>query len=156
MSCTAEEIQEKKRLAAERLKKTKAAAQNPIPVSNPNTSTSTVTSPGTSTKPTSSFYGNDLQQKANELNQYENKMKHQHHIGQSSRIMSQPYPKRDANVTTPATANNSAHIFLKPFEKVITCTCSMISSSRFEVIPSGYLDKLITVFKTIPTRSYSK
>lgn len=156
MSCTADEIEEKKRLAQERLKKTKEASQSQIPVSHPSTSANNATSPGTSTKSTSIFYGNDTQQKANTLNHHENKMKQQHQYGQISRIMSQPYPKRDANVPTPATAQNSAHKFLKPFEKVITCTCSMISSTRFQVITSGYSDKLIAVFKTIATRSYSK
>lgn len=156
MNCTAEEIQEKRRLAVERLKKTKAAAPNQMPVLNPSTSTSTATSPGTSTKPTSIFYGNDTQPKANALDQYENKMKQQHQYGQTSRIMSQPYPKRDTNVTPSTTTNNSAQHFLRPFEKITTCTCSMISSSRFQVNTSGYSEKLIAEFKTIPTRSYSK
>lgn len=157
MSCTVKEIEEKRRLALERLKKTKEAAQNPPEsVSNPTTSTNMVTSPGTSTKSTSTFYGNDTNQKVNALNQYENKMKQQHQYGQSSRIMSQPYPKRDAKPTPSTTTNNNAQQFMKPFEKVITCTCSMISSSRFQVNTSGYSAKLIELFKTLPTRSYSK
>lgn len=159
MSCSLAEIQEKRRLALERLKKTKEAAQNHAPASNPTTSASTVTSPGTSTKSTSAFYGNDTQQKANALNQYENKMKQQTHHGQTNRILSQPYPKRDANAnatSSSTTTHNSAHSFLKPYEKVVTCICSMISTTRFQAITSGYSDKLINVFKTIPTRSYSK
>lgn len=143
----------------ERLKKTKESAQNQVPASKPTTSTSTVnTSPGTSTKPTSIFYGNDTHQKANALDQYENKMKQQQYHGQTNRIISQPYPKRDANATSSSTTtnNNSAQIFLKPFEKPVTCTCSMISSTRFQVTTSGYSDRLINEFKTISTRSYSK
>lgn len=159
MNCTAEEIKEKRRLALERLKKTKEATQNQIPVPIPTTSASTATSPGTSTKPTSSFYGNDTHQKTNALNQYENKMKQQHQYGQTNRIMSQPYPKRDDKPTSSTTTNNNnnnAKTFMNSFKKVITCTCSMISSSRFQVNISGYSAKLIDVFKTIPTRSYSK
>lgn len=148
MSCTAAEIQEKKRLAMERLKKTKESAQHQNQISLPSTSsnTVTVTSPGTSTKSTASFYGNE--HKLNELHQHENKMQQPH---QSNRILSQPYPKRD-----PKTTSNNAQQFMQTIEKVITCTCTMISPSRFEVIMSGYSDKLIDVFKTIPKRSYSK
>lgn len=158
MQCSAEQIKEKRRLALERLKRTKdsqtqAQASNPTATSN---GTSTATSPGTSTKPTSTFYGSDTQKKANELNEYENKMKQQHHHGQASRILSQPYPKRDPNATSSsATSNNNAPKFLKPFEKVVTCTCSMISPTRFQVVTCGYSEPLINVFKTIPTRSYS-
>lgn len=155
MSCTAEEIKEKRRLAQERLKKTKeSAAQNKISVSNANASVNTVTSPGTSTKSTSTFYGNE--QKDIALHEHENKMKQQHQYGQTSRILSQPYPKRDANVTQSTTASNNAKQFMSSLEKVITCTCTMISATLFQVIVSGYSDKLIDVFKTISKRSYSK
>lgn len=159
MQCSVEEIKEKRRLALERLKKTKEGAQSHAPTPNPTTaSASTATSPGTSTKPTSIFYGSDTQQKANALDAYENKMKQQHHHGQSNRILSQPYPKRDTNAaaSTSTTSNNSAQKFLKPFEKVVTCTCSMVSSKRFQVVTCGYSDKLINIFKSIATRSYSK
>lgn len=165
MQCTADEIAEKRRLAMERLKKKKEAAQIQAPTPNSSTaSASTVTSPGTSTKSTSIFYGSDSQQKANALNQHENKMKQPHYHGQTNRILSQPYPKRDANstpsttttTTTTTMSNNSAQSFLKPFEKVVTCACSMISPTRFQVVTCGYSEKLIDIFKTIPTRSYSK
>lgn len=150
MSCTTEEINEKRRLAQERLKKTKeSSVQNQISVSNASGSANTVTSPGTSTKSASIFYGNE--QKGNALHQHENKMKQQHKHGQTSRILSLPYTTRN-----PKPTNNNAQQFMHSMEKVITCTCSMITSTRFQVIPSGYSDKLIDVFKTIAKRYYSK
>lgn len=149
----------------ERLKKTKASfepaqtAQTPKPLANKNTATS----PATDTKPTSIFYGNETNQKAEALNQYENKLKHHPSHSSSNRIMSQPYPKRDGNVMTktvqPTNTNNSsnsAQKFCSIFKKVISCTCSMISSTRFQVTESGYSDKLIEIYKSIPTRAFSK
>lgn len=165
MGCTAEEIAEKRRLAMEKLKKTKATfepartAQTPKPMTNNNTATS----PGTDTKPTSIFYGNEKNQKAETLNQYENKLKHQPSHSSSNRILSQPYPKRDEKMMTknvqPTNTNNnsnSAQKFNSIFKKVISCTCSMISSTRFQVKESGYSAKLIDIYKSIPTRAFSK
>lgn len=147
MSCTAEQIAEKKRLALERLKQTKASQQSA-------TSSKNARSPGAAT-----FYGNEKNEKANQLNQYENKMKHQPSHSSSNRILSQPYPQRNANPNlTPTNANNhqknqnTASIF----KKVVTCTCSMISQTRFQVTESGYFATLIDVYKSIPTRAFGK
>lgn len=152
MSCTAEEIQEKKRLALERLKKTKET-QSPLSV--PNATTSTATSPGTSTKSPSTFYSNSVPRgNASAIqHQHENKMKQLRHYGQTSRILSQPYPKRDEK---PTNNNNNAQMFMTSKEKVIACSCTMMSATRFQVITSSYSDKLIDIFKTIPKRAYSK
>lgn len=170
MGCTAEEIAEKRRLAMEKLKKTTAAfeaTRTPNPTTNsttnPTSNKKTITSPGTDTKPTSIFYGNGKNEKAETLNQYEIKMKHQTNHSSSNRILSQPYPKRDGTVTknvqfTHATNNNSnsAQKFNSMFKKVINCTCSMISSTRFQVKESGYSARLIDIYKSIPTRAFSK
>lgn len=151
MSCTAEQIAEKRRLAMEKLKQTKASAQNnqsagPTPQSN------NATSPGTNAK---SFYGNGRNEKANQLNQYESKMKQQQQTpGHSNRISSQPYP-RNASAQY-KTTNNNQQKMASIFKNVVTCTCVMISPRRFQVIHKGYHAKLIDVFKTIPTRSYGK
>lgn len=151
MSCTAEEIAKKRHEALERLKQTKALAQTG------NVSNKT-TSPGTSNKATSNFYGNASNNKADTLNQLENKMKQQPTSSHHNRISSQPYP-RNGNTTnnTPTRNTNGNQQKMAPiFAKPVTCTCSMISSKRFHVIPKGYNEKLIDVFKTIPTRSYGK
>lgn len=155
MSCSAAEIAEKRRLAKERLQKTLGTAHTPKPT----TSSNIATSPGTDAKPTSVFYGNGNNEKAETLNQYENKMKHQPSHRTANRISSQPYPVRDgaaAQSTSSTNTNNNARKVVSIFEKVISCTCSMISSTRFQVKESGYSAKLIDVYKSIQTRSFGK
>lgn len=162
MGCTAEEIAEKRRLAKEKLQKTAAAfAAARTPTSKPTTHSTTATSPGTDTKPTSVFYGNEKNDKAETLNQYENKMKHQPSHSSSNRILSQPYPKRDgaaaqSTSTTSTNMDNKASKVAPMFTKTVTCACSMISSTRFQVKESGYSAKLIDIYKSIPTRAFSK
>lgn len=147
MSCTAADIAEKKRQAMERLKHTKASAQT-----TPNSKNSTSTE--TTNKNTFSFYGSATNEKTNTLNKYENKMKQQPTYRQSNRISSQPYP-RNGN-TSPKATNNNEQKIAPVFKNVVTCTCTMISPKRFQVIQKGYHAKLIDVFKTIPTRSFGK
>lgn len=151
MSCTFEEIAKKRLEAAERLKQTRALAQSS------NVSNQT-TSPGTVAKATSNFYGNTSNDKAKTLNQYENKMKQQTTPSYNNRISSQPYPRNGNSVKNASTSNtNNNQQKLAPiFAKPVTCTCSMISSKRFQVVQSGYNEKLIHVFKTISTRSYGE
>lgn len=150
MSCTAEQIAEKRREAAERLKQTKANAQ----ASKPNASSNNATSPGTAAK---SFYGKQQNEKADALDQYQNKLKQDTKHNTSNRILSQPYPKRDGNTNAPQNASANTNTNWKAtFGKVVTCTCSMISATRFQVIISGYSEKLIDTFKSIPTRAYSE
>lgn len=150
MGCTAEEIAEKRRKAMERLKETKAQTSKLMPSKNP--------SPETDTKPTSIFYGNNTNQKANQLNQYELKMKNQHgDHSKLNRILSQPYPKRDGTDTKTTSFTTNTTNAQKPFaQKPITCTCSMISPTRFKVVESDYSAKLIDIYKSIPNRSYGK
>lgn len=163
MGCTAEEIAEKRRVAMERLKQTKETAKT----SKSNTNSNTVTSPGTAAKASSAFYGNQQNDKANALNQYENKMKHETKHSSANRILSQPYSKRHETAstntplksTTSTSNNNNNNNNQKPysiFTKAVTCTCSMISQTRFQVATSGYSEKLIDIFKSIPTRAFSK
>ncbi|KAG4066477.1 hypothetical protein HA402_007113 [Bradysia odoriphaga] len=68
---------------------------------------------------------------------------------QSTRTMSHPYAnKMPSTTTTAAKVNQPAPV------KVISCSCYMVSESRFEVNPSGFSNQLINIFKTIPSRSY--
>lgn len=66
---------------------------------------------------------------------------------QNARNVSHPY----ANKMSPKNAVNNKQEF-----KVISCSCYMISESRFEVNPSGFSNKLIDVFRTIPSKGYGK
>lgn len=148
MACTAAEIAEKKRKAIERLKQTKAS----VPTTTSTTNSKNSTSHGTDNKKTLNFYGNASNEKATALNEYEHKMKQQPTYHQHNRISSQPYP-RIANATSKTTNNNEPKL-ASVFVNVVTCTCSMISPKRFQVIQKGYHIKLVDIFKTIPTKSY--
>lgn len=160
MSCTAEQIAEKKREAMERLKQTKATATTSKASSN----TNNVTSPGTAAKSTSTFYGNHQNDKANALNEYQNKMKTEKKSTSYNRISSQPYPKRNENSamnvqlksTTTNNNNNNIQKAAPVFTKAVACSCSMVTPKRFQVNISGYNAKLIDLFKSIPTRAFSK
>lgn len=145
MSCSAEEIAEKRRIALERLKKHKQIASTPA--SNIN---------ATATKSPAAFYGSSSSSavkapnkpatndgKIPQVNPYKN-----------ARISSQPYNThhQQKQPQWQSRSNTSAPVFTKQ----ISCVCSMITDQRFAVTPSGYHAKLIDVCKTIPSRAFSK
>lgn len=150
MQCTAHEIAEKKRLALERLTKRKQEDENKPSIAGNKQSTS----PGTSSKPTSSFYGNASSSKANQLDAYENRIKRSPSRAVSNRILSQPYSKRESkpNINQGVEIVKLANIFVT----AVTCSCSVVSETRFEVKISGFHEQLINVFKTIPSRNYGE
>lgn len=155
MSCTAEEISEKRRIALERLKNRKL---NIINTAVPVQSTTTVqplqeksANAATSPKSIVSFYGNATNVKTNQLSVYESIIKKSPPNKIANRILSQPYSNQNNQSGPSATIKTLAPVFTT----VVTCTCSLITPRRFQVITSGYLAKLIDVFKTIPSRAYS-
>lgn len=133
MSCSAEEIAEKRRIAQERLKE-KARKSN-----NENTKAGV--------SPPKKFYGVH-----NSTNSYalfmdtvqQNKIQPNNNLAKN-RILTQPYDKKTEIVS-----------FNKLFNKTITCTCSLITDERFVVETSGYSEKLINQFKLIPSKVYGK
>lgn len=142
MSCTSEEIAEKRRIALERLK-----SKRQIPC----TSSSSSASSSSLTEKSTNFYGSTANNNNNNITSPKN-VSNDNKIGQqnpykNARILSQPY-----NTKTTAAATTIAPIFTKQ----ISCVCSMITSERFNVVPSGFHAKLIDVFKTIPSRAYSR
>lgn len=174
MSCTAEQIAEKKRIAQERLKeRQQVTATNGAPKLNNNnvapatastaqkssvSSTTTLSTPATvntSLHTSTAFYGGSTARKTAELQKYEAKLRTEPRYKNKNRISSQPYPTKDAK----AVANNAktdAQKIAPVFQKTVTCTCVMVSSSRFIVITEGFHDPLITLFKTIPTAKYGR
>lgn len=70
--------------------------------------------------------------------------------------------------STTATQGSPKHFNFKPYEKpkqslpfkeknsVVTGSCYLVSEDRFAIDLSEYSSLAISVFKTIPTRSYSK
>lgn len=153
MSCTAEEISEKRRIALERLKNRKLninpAVQSTVAVQPVQNSTNAATSP----KSIVSFYGSTTNVKTNQLSAYENKIRESPTKKIANRILSQPYSNRN-NGSGPSASTITK---LAPvFTTSVTCTCSLISACRFQVITSGYFARLIDVFKTIPSRTFSR
>lgn len=133
MSCTAEEIAEKRRVAQERLKARKST-ENIVPV----------------VSPPKKFYGvhNSTNNYALFMNSvHQNKITPNNTLAKN-RILTQPYQKK----------NESSEVFSfnKLFNKTITCTCSLITDERFVVESSGYSEKLIDELKLIPSRVYGK
>lgn len=152
MSCSAEQIAEKKRQAQEKLKQKKHNSDNYE--QQPSTSKdSLVTSP---TGPAKSFYGGATAEKTQVLSKFESKIKNQNTHAQNSRILSQPYSNRINKTSANALPSNQEKSLAPVFKRVVTCTCVMISEERFEVIPSSFHAQLIDIFKTITTRKYGK
>lgn len=152
MSCTAEEIAEKRRIALERLKNRKLKQNTPCqsteavqPLQDKQNNTAT------SPKSVVSFYGSATNVKTNQLSAYENKIKNSPTNKIANRILSQPYSDRNQSGPNSSTIKTLAPVF----STVVTCSCSLITPRRFQVVTSGFFAKLIDVFKTIPSRAYS-
>lgn len=152
MSCSAEEIAEKKRQAQERLKHRKENVNRVEP--QPSTSKASSSLAKSPTGPALSFYGGATKDKTQELSHFETKIKHQRDQAQKNRILSQPYSSRINAASAKALPSGSEKKVARVFRKVVTCVCSMVSEDRFEVIPSSYHAQLIDVFKSITTRKY--
>uniref|UniRef100_A0A1Q3F1L1 Putative swi/snf-related matrix-associated actin-dependent regulator n=1 Tax=Culex tarsalis TaxID=7177 RepID=A0A1Q3F1L1_CULTA len=155
MACTAEQIAEKKRIAIERLNARKnalattsgsSAAPKPSPQQTP---------PTTSSKPlftlpekqkqamamaSSSFYGASSGDGGGKAPSFSTN---------NGRTAAHPYAKATSG-KAPGKPAAVAPIFLR----TVTCSCSMVTETRFIVQPSGFNEKLIEVFKSIPSKQY--
>uniref|UniRef100_A0A8D8JS52 SWI/SNF-related matrix-associated actin-dependent regulator of chromatin subfamily A-like protein 1 n=1 Tax=Culex pipiens TaxID=7175 RepID=A0A8D8JS52_CULPI len=159
MACTAAEIAEKKRIAIERLNARKNALAT--------TSNSTAKPPPQQVpKPTipifplpekqrqamalasSSFYGTN-----SSIGGTGGKAPSSFASG-SARSAAHPYSKQSFGKaqTTKGVAPPVAPVFIR----TVTCSCSMVTETRFTVQPSGFNEKLIEVFKSIPSKQYGK
>lgn len=141
MSCTPAEIAEKRRIALERLKQRQMAV-TAEKGNNLGPSKNVLQS-----KATNTFYGNEI-----------NSNKNMHVIKSKTfnnlREESSPY-SRKAHQNEPRELSRSSPVNLAPvFKKMVTCTPTMITDTRFMVKTSGYSELLISVFKTVPTRNY--
>lgn len=137
MSCTPAEIAEKRRIALERLKARKISQQ---------------TGAELQSKPAQTFYkkpetSNDGSQLLRVM--HENKssfgaLRDVKNSAQSSFAKCSDKPN-------PEVSKIPAFSFT-----TVNCNCFMLTDGLFAVHPSSYLSKLIDVFKSIPSRSYSK
>uniref|UniRef100_A0A8D8NU11 SWI/SNF-related matrix-associated actin-dependent regulator of chromatin subfamily A-like protein 1 n=1 Tax=Culex pipiens TaxID=7175 RepID=A0A8D8NU11_CULPI len=157
MACTAAEIAEKKRIAIERLNARKNALATP-------SNSSTKPPPQQVPKPTkpifplpekqrqamalasSSFYGTN-----SSVGGIGGKAPSSISNG-SARSATHPYSKPSFGKvqTTKGVAPPVAPVFIR----TVTCSCSMVTETRFTVQPSGFNEKLIEVFKSIPSKQY--
>ncbi|XP_037052396.1 SWI/SNF-related matrix-associated actin-dependent regulator of chromatin subfamily A-like protein 1 [Bradysia coprophila] len=154
MSCTPEQISEKRRIALERLniRKLRMSTADQSPTATPSVNQNS-SSAATSPKSVASFYGNEKNVKTDVLNDYENKIKKSPANKITNRILSQPYPNN--NNSGPSTSGASPGPKLASvFTKVVSCSCSMATPSRFQVTTSGFCAKLVDIFRTIPSKAY--
>lgn len=178
MSCTAEEIAEKRRIAIERLNARKNALNNnngagtATAAAVPKPAASTVSTKPTFTLPpkqqqaieahkASSFYGKSSNTTAPNFKQIVTNGATSSGSSSSSgggkirnpfnnaRPQTQPYARN-----SPAASN--AGKIAPVFVRTVTCCCAMVSETRFIVQPSGFNDKLIEVFKSIPSKQYGR
>lgn len=70
---------------------------------------------------------------------------------QNARILAHPYASKASSTNN---FNNKNEQVVS--SKVISCSCCMISQNRFEVNPSAFNNKLIDVFRTIPSKGYGR
>lgn len=85
----------------------------------------------------------------------ENKTSYKNKLLQNIRVTTKPYQ----NQKPCNTSNNPQklnYVNNNLISKQITCSLSIETENKFIVIPSGFHGKLIDIFKTIPSRSYSK
>lgn len=75
---------------------------------------------------------------------------------QDARIRAHPYASKVSSTATYNVSNQKEQTVPIPCKVIVTCSCYMISESRFEVKPSAFNNKLIDVFKTFPSRSYGR
>uniref|UniRef100_A0A182MCU0 SWI/SNF-related matrix-associated actin-dependent regulator of chromatin subfamily A-like protein 1 n=1 Tax=Anopheles culicifacies TaxID=139723 RepID=A0A182MCU0_9DIPT len=141
MSCTSEEIAEKRRLAIERLnarKKCIESQTNNSKVGGDGSSVQTVPPTGINKTPLtiSTFYGGNQSSFGKSNSSFHTKRA----------IAAQPYTKPNQK-NTPAKV---APIFVR----TITCACSIVSDSRFVTESNGYNEQMIEVFKQIPSKNY--
>ncbi|ALC40055.1 Marcal1 [Drosophila busckii] len=172
-ACSAAEIEEKRRLALAKLmaKKAQQPATNSTTSVKPATS---VTSPQQlSAKSASNFYKSPPQNNntrptiqaaavGNKSSAFLNALKaiKSTSARELGRVAAHPYqrpkdaPKPLLGLSPEKNKQQTGAALAPVFVKSITCRVYMISRKRFAVEPSGYNDKLIMVFKKMPTKMY--
>ncbi|XP_053664648.1 SWI/SNF-related matrix-associated actin-dependent regulator of chromatin subfamily A-like protein 1 [Anopheles marshallii] len=141
MSCTSEEIAEKRRLAIERLnarKKCIGSQQTNNSVSVDGSSVQAVPATGINRTPLtiSTFYDGN-----------------QSSFGKSSPSFHAKRGPTAYPYTKPNQKNGPAKV-APIFVRTVTCACSILSESRFVAESNGYNEQMIEVFKQIPSKSY--
>lgn len=173
MSCSAAEIAEKRRLALAKLQAKTTTVKPPSTSSNPKPPTGAQEQLGA--KPASNFYRsppqntNSFNNKATTNTYSRNDNKSSSFLNALKAISSASSRELSRATAHPYQRPNGPHkptLGLSPekqkpteglasvFVKSVNCRVYMISPNRFAVDASGYHEKLIEVFKKMPTKSY--
>lgn len=164
MSCTAEQIAEKRRIAQE-LRARKQTLSSSLPSTPPTTTTQTSAATSNSNNSAHKFLSSGTfyssmsssSSKSAPPPFFSSSSSH-HKLKSSSSYVAPPQSKQrtqpysvDRHATTTTTKNDQ----LAPvFVQSVSCTCTMISDQRFSVTPTRFHNKLVDIFKSIPTRQY--
>uniref|UniRef100_A0A182K0M5 SWI/SNF-related matrix-associated actin-dependent regulator of chromatin subfamily A-like protein 1 n=1 Tax=Anopheles christyi TaxID=43041 RepID=A0A182K0M5_9DIPT len=134
MSCTSEEIAEKRRIAIERLNARKKdgteSSNGPLPQAPTGANNKT---PLTISK----FYGGN-----------------QSSFGKSSSSFQAKRGPPTLPYAKPAQKSSTPSKVASIFVRTITCACSIVSDTRFIVETNGFNEQMIEIFKQIPSKSY--
>lgn len=158
MSCTKEEIAEKKRIALERLK-SKQTACTASKISNTSLtypSSIKIDQVNSNLTKNQSFYGETNKQNyASPKNTTYPFSNNQHQ--QTNKLRASPFKDNRAGLC-PYSNNklNETKNMAAVFRKIISCSVSMITDKRFVITPSGYHAQLIEMFKSISSKAYGK
>uniref|UniRef100_A0A182RG25 SWI/SNF-related matrix-associated actin-dependent regulator of chromatin subfamily A-like protein 1 n=1 Tax=Anopheles funestus TaxID=62324 RepID=A0A182RG25_ANOFN len=140
MSCTSEEIAEKRRLAIERLNARKKCIENQSNHSQVSRHGGIVQAVPTGINKTplniSTFYGGN-----------------QSSFGKSNSSLHMKRTPTTHPYTKPIQKNTPTKV-APIFVRTVTCACSIVSESRFVVESNGFNEQMIEVFKQIPSKSY--
>ncbi|XP_055641973.1 SWI/SNF-related matrix-associated actin-dependent regulator of chromatin subfamily A-like protein 1 [Toxorhynchites rutilus septentrionalis] len=162
MSCTAEEIAEKRKIAIERLNARKNPQSNnisaplTIPSSKPIFTLPSKQRQVIASQSSTSFYGkshtpnNQKVFNSNNTVQSGNASAAGKFKNAFSSVHAQSHPYQRNTSTNNGTTNKLAPVFTR----TVTCSCAMVSESRFVVQASAFNEKLIDVFKNIPSKQY--
>lgn len=184
MSCTLEQIAEKRRIAKERLvlSRQKQQQQQPIVVSTPPTSVPSTHPPATSAtfpKKPSSTSSHNNNANANSASQFmavnsfyakpstpppsgsPRRLDSGGKMKSSARPNARPQPYSPGGARSSSNGQHSGGAGVKTeqlapvFLPTKTAQCSMLSADRF-VVDVGFQSQMIDIFKTIPSRVYGK
>uniref|UniRef100_A0A182NET2 SWI/SNF-related matrix-associated actin-dependent regulator of chromatin subfamily A-like protein 1 n=1 Tax=Anopheles dirus TaxID=7168 RepID=A0A182NET2_9DIPT len=148
MSCTSEEIAEKRRIAIERLNARKRSLENQS--NNNKLGSAALNYTGTTSEPQKTATGTDkiplnirtFYGVGNESSFGKSSSSYQ-----TNRGATHPYAKPAPKSETPSKV---APIFVR----TVTCACSLVSETRFIVETNGFNEQMVQMFKQIPSKNY--
>uniref|UniRef100_A0A2M4AFD2 Putative chromatin remodeling protein n=1 Tax=Anopheles triannulatus TaxID=58253 RepID=A0A2M4AFD2_9DIPT len=146
MSCTAEEIAEKRRIAIERLNARKSANSS----ANKPTAGSALTAKVVQTPVGPAAAQNPNNNAVHGVSSFYGQNENRNTIGKIAAPRQPAVPYARPPQTQKKTPSKIAPIFVR----TVTCSLSLVSEERFIADTNGYHEQMIEVFKQIPSRSY--